>query len=296
MAKTTLKEKVFYGLICNEARVYKHWYTRFLLAGMDLERIRRVVGRIGRWKDWCYQWHQEGCRMEQMAMEARERGNRECAKRWFHESVACFHVGQHFFYFDDDLKRQCLEKIWSLYPQALALYPDHRRPIRVDIPFRDVSIPGYLRLCPDPGAPLVVQVNGLDNVKECEQHAIGRMLHRAGFNAIAFDGPGQGEMWPSMKMIPDYHRAVSTVIDWLADHHGRHIDMDRIGAIGFSMGGVRTPGRGPRQADQVRCRQRGACQPGLFAAGKTGQPDPFQGDPPCRGNAKPVRGRGKTGL
>ena len=44
----TLKEKFFYSLICNENRVYKHWYTRFLLAGMDLERVRRVVNRIRR--------------------------------------------------------------------------------------------------------------------------------------------------------------------------------------------------------------------------------------------------------
>lgn len=241
MIKLTLKEKIFYGLICSENRVYKHWYTRFLLSGMDLERIRRVVGRIGRWQYWCSAWYQEGCRLERMALEATDRGNRQCARRWFHEAVACFHVGQHFFYLDDDLKRRSLEKIWALYPQALKLCRDDDRPIRVEIPFRDALIPGYLRLQSKAGAPLVVQVNGLDNLKECEQHAIGHMLFKAGFNAITFDGPGQGEMWASMKMIPDYHTAVSAVIDWLSEHHGLHIDMDRIGAIGFSMGGFFAP-------------------------------------------------------
>ncbi len=241
MSRMSLKERIFYGIVCSEGRVYRHWYTRFLLGGVDLERIRRVVGRIGKWQNWCLEWFEEGCRMEHMAEEALAQGNSECARRWFHESAACFHVGQHFFYFDDALKAQSLEKIWSIYPRALSLYPDEHRPIRVDIPFRDAHIPGYLRLRPMPGKPLVVQINGLDNLKEIEQHTIGQMLWHAGFNTITFDGPGQGEMWKSMKMIPDYHAAVSAVIDWITREYAHHIDRERIGAIGFSMGGFFAP-------------------------------------------------------
>ena len=70
-----------------------------------------------------------------------------------HESAGCFQVGQHFFYFDDDLKNRSLEKIWSVYPRALALYGDQERPVRVDIPFRGVRIPGYLRLQPAADSP-----------------------------------------------------------------------------------------------------------------------------------------------
>jgi len=130
-------------------------------------------------------------------------------------------VGQHFFYFDDALKAQSLEKIWSLYPKVLALYPDNHRPTRVDIPFRGVQIPGYLRLQPTPGEPLVVQINGLDNLKEIEQHTIGQMLFQAGFNAITFDGPGQGEMRKSLKMIPDYHAAGEKELKFYPD--GEHV-------------------------------------------------------------------------
>jgi dienelactone hydrolase len=241
MTNMSLKEKVFYGLICNENRVYKHWYTRFLLAGLDLERIRRVVGRIRKWRDWCAEWFDEGCRLEQMAQAAATEGKNECAKRWFHESAGCFQVGQHFFYLDDDLKRRSLEKIWTIYPKALALYPEDQRPIRIDIPFRSVHIPGYLRLHSNAGQPLVIQINGLDNLKECEQHTIGQMLYCAGFNTVAFDGPGQGEMLKSMAMIPDYNQAVSAVLDWLEENHGHHIDMERVGAIGFSLGGFLGP-------------------------------------------------------
>ncbi|MHB9856691.1 alpha/beta hydrolase family protein [Streptomyces sp. YIM S03343] len=241
MSGLTLKEKIFYRLVCNEARVYRHWYTRFLLSGVDLERTRRVVGRVHRWHDWCREWYEEGSRLELMAEDALAHGNRECARRWMHEAIGCFHVGQHFFYLDDDIKQRCLEKIWSVYPKALTLHNGQGRPLRADIPFRGTTIPAYLRLQPTPGRPLVVQVNGLDNLKEVEQHAVGQMFYDAGLNTIAFDGPGQGEMWASMKAIPDYHTAVSAVIDWTDKHHGDHIDTSRIGAIGFSMGGYFAP-------------------------------------------------------
>lgn len=241
MTHLTVKEKVFYDVICNERRVYQHWYTRFLLAGVDLDRTRRVVARTRRWRDWCAQWYEEGTRLERQADEALAAGDRACARRWLHEAVGCFHIGQHFFYLDPVPKQRSLEKIWELYPRALDLYDGPGRPVRADIPFRGVRIPAYVRLRPEPGRPLVVQINGLDNLKEVEQHAVGRMFYDAGLNTIAFDGPGQGEMWSAMKMIPDYHAAVSSVIDWMTKQHGDHVDTGRIAAIGFSMGGFFAP-------------------------------------------------------
>lgn len=35
--KLSLKEKVFFGIICNENRVYKHWYRQYLNTGIDLD-------------------------------------------------------------------------------------------------------------------------------------------------------------------------------------------------------------------------------------------------------------------
>ena len=239
--RMTLKERIFYGLVCNERRVYRHWYTRFLLAGVDLDRIARVVARVPRWSRWCAEWHAEGEKLEHMADGALERGHKATARRFFHEAAGCFHVGQHFFYFDDDLKQRCLEKIWTLYPKALALDDDPTRPERVEIPYRGLTLPGYLRRRPEAGRPLVIQINGLDNLKECEQHTIGDMLCRAGFNALVFEGPGQGEMWARMKMAADYHTAASAVIDWAAANLAPHVDTKRIGVIGFSMGGFFGP-------------------------------------------------------
>ena len=99
------------------------------------------------------------------------------------------------------------------YKRALELYAEQQRPVRVEIPFRETVIPGYLRLAPQPKRPLVILINGMDNLKEVENHYLANQLLDAGLNVFTFDGPGQGEMWKSMKFIPDYEKAVSAVID-----------------------------------------------------------------------------------
>ncbi len=102
-------------------------------------------------------------------------------------------------------------------------------------------IPGYLRLAEEPNRPLIICINGLDNIKEAENHYMGNLLLDAGFNVFAFDGPGQGEMWQHMKMIPDYEKAISTIIDWFEKENKYAIDLTRIGTSGSSFGGYLSP-------------------------------------------------------
>lgn len=241
MEKLSLKEKIFYGFILNEKRVYKHWYTRFLICGVDLDRIRRVVSRIKNWYGWCSEWYKEGKALENLAEEALSKNNTITAKHLFHKAAACYHVGQHFFYIDPEQKNKALEKVWVNYQRAIELYDDDQRPIRIEIPFRDVKIPGYLRIQGKPNRPLVILINGMDNLKETEMHYFGKLLLDAGFNTFAFDGPGQGEMWKDMKFIPDYEKAVSAIIDWFEKNTRYDIDLKRIGTLGFSLGGYLSP-------------------------------------------------------
>jgi len=62
-------------------------------------------------------------------------------------------------------------------------------------------------------------------------------LVEAGFNVFAFDGPGQGEMWKNMKMIPDYEKTISTIIDWFEENNKYKIDLKKIATYGMSLGG-----------------------------------------------------------
>jgi alpha-beta hydrolase superfamily lysophospholipase len=120
------------------------------------------------------------------------------------------------------------------------------------VPFRGVLIPGYLRLTDRPNRPLIIFINGMDNLKEIELHHYGNMFTAAGFNTFAFDGPGQGEMWQDMKFIPDYEKAVSTIIDWFEENNIYNIDLQKIATLGWSLGGYLSP-RAAAFDKRIRC-------------------------------------------
>ena len=239
--KLSFKERLIYRFILNERRVYKHWYTRFLLCGLDLGRIRRVVSRIDTWYGWCSEWEKEGDHLKQLAEGALSRKEACSARGLFHEAAGCYHIGQHIFYIDYEQKNRVQEKVREMYERAVALYRKDQRPTKVEIPFRRVRIPGYVWRAQQRKYPLVILINGMDNLKEIEQHHFARMLSEAGFNVLTFDGPGQGEMWERMKFIPDYHEAVSAIIDWLEQNEDEHMDLKKIGTLGFSLGGYLSP-------------------------------------------------------
>jgi dienelactone hydrolase len=241
MENLSIKERIFYGWVCNEQRVYKYWYRRYLNAGVDLDRIRRVVARIKNWYAWCSEWSREGELLENLAEDALSKGNTYSARVFFHQAAGCFHIGQHFFYIDPDQKTRAEERLRTEYERAIALYDDAERPIRIEMPFRGTLIPGYLRLTDQPMRPLVIFINGMDNLKEIELHHYGTLLTAAGYNTFAFDGPGQGEMWRDMKFIPDYEKAVSAIIDWFEDNDKYNIDLERIATLGWSLGGYLSP-------------------------------------------------------
>lgn len=237
----SIKERIFFGLVCNEKRVCKHWYRRYLNAGVDLDRMRRVVSRINNWYGWCEEWSKEGTSLENLAEEALSKGNPYTARTFYHQAAGYYHVGQHFFYIDPEQKSKAEERLRDNYKKAIALYDSSERPIRIEVPFRKTSIPGYLRLTEQPNRPLVIFINGMDNLKEIELQHYGNMLTAAGFNTFAFDGPGQGEMWKDMKFIPDYEKAVSAIIDWFEENNKYNIDLKKIATLGWSMGGYLSP-------------------------------------------------------
>lgn len=239
--KLTLRERFAFRFIFNERRVYQRWYGRFLVFGIDYGRLRRVVARVDNWLDWCREWTKEGAELEDRAHAAADNGCRASAIASFHQAVACYHIGQHIFFIDPDQKEAAQTKARDCYKHAISLYPPAERPLRIEIPFDGVAIPGYLHQAPAPDRPLVIYINGMDNIKEAENHFLGRSIAAAGLNFFTFDGPGQGEMWRSKKFDLDYHRAVTAIIDWLQSHDSYSLDHTRIATLGFSLGGHLAP-------------------------------------------------------
>ncbi|MDV3130314.1 alpha/beta hydrolase [Mycobacterium sp. 21AC1] len=115
----------------------------------------------------------------------------------------------------------------------------------LDIAFGDGHLPAYFypALGPDSGTPkpTVVIHNGFDGTGE-EIYAFGgRAGQERGYNILAFEGPGQGQVIRTQGLTfrPDWENVVAPVIDYLLTRDD--VDADRIALIGISMGGVLAP-------------------------------------------------------
>ncbi|MBN1927406.1 MAG: alpha/beta hydrolase [Prolixibacteraceae bacterium] len=240
--KLSLKEKFVFKYIFNEKRVYKRWYGRFFLFETDYGRLTRVILRINSWQNWCKEWVKEGHCVEALADKAVERDYTNSAIKLYHQAVACYHIGQHFFFIDEEQREEAQENARKVYKKAISLYKKEERPIRIEIPYKGCIIPGYLHLSKEKNRPLIIQTNGMDNIKEAENHYFAKHIVPHNLNFFAFDGPGQGEMWKQMKFdVKDYPNVVSTVIDWFEANDNYDISVDKIALLGFSLGGFLAP-------------------------------------------------------
>ena len=114
---------------------------------------------------------------------------------------------------------------------------------RVEIPFRDTSLPAYFSKAPGDGPkPVLIMFNGLDSTKE---HMVSSATHHElaarGISTLMVDCPGSGEAL----RLRDLHSQIDTeewaaaCVDWL---EGRDdVDAGLIGLVGWSLGGYYAP-------------------------------------------------------
>ena len=115
------------------------------------------------------------------------------------------------------------------------------RPItRVEVPFGDKSLPGYLHLPrePKPGEkfPCAIGLDGMDGSKEIMCSMYGDKFLERGMAHFVYDGPGQGECTIRDIFVTESNHmdAAKAVYEWLAQHP--HIDASRLVLWGISFG------------------------------------------------------------
>ncbi|MGJ9371922.1 alpha/beta fold hydrolase [Nesterenkonia sp. CF4.4] len=115
--------------------------------------------------------------------------------------------------------------------------------VRHDVPFAGASLPAYLLpTTRSPAAATVLVHGGFDSVIE-EFYPVWQRIAAAGFDVVAFEGPGQGgaRTLSGLTFDHDWEKPVSAVLD--------HFQLERAALVGISMGGywaLRAAGREPR--------------------------------------------------
>ena len=217
-----------------------HWRPRFTANGIDVNDFDKAVAATIEWKDWGPNWLRIGDEHRALAEEAAAGGRTVSATDAHQRAAWCYHLGKFLWFEDGGLHDQLRELSIATYAKALPhLDPPGER---VEVPFEGTVIPGILRRPREAKRPpLVLLVPGLDSSKE-ELFTIENEFLRRGMATLAVDGPGQSENAPRFPIRPDWASVIGLLLDGLGGR--RDVDLDRVGLMGISMGGI----YGPRAA------------------------------------------------
>ncbi len=214
-------------------RVKEAWRPRFLANGVEPYDYETTVARVQRWDDWPREWRRTAEEHVAAADAAEVDGHLMTAANERRLAALAYHFA-HFNF--PDPKSEWVDatrrKVALFRKVAPYLDPPAER---VEIPFERIRIPAYLRKPRDVARPPVaLMFSGLDSTKE-EHTPFENVLLRRGLATLAFDGPGQGEVWEHMPGRVDWERAASAVVDYA---QGRaDVDGGRLVALGVSLGG-----------------------------------------------------------
>ena len=190
------------------------WYSWVGEAGM-LDEMRSVAPRIASYSDW---------KREFLALA-------ESASRQGHvlRSGYYFRAAEFFMRADDADRKSAREKFLSAVRSVYGVDPNERHAI----PYTDGQIEGFLpayRFTPAQSKGTIVFFGGFDSyIEELTQAFF--YLRDAGYEVIAFEGPGQGGALheAGLPMTAEWHKPVKAVLDYF--------QVNRVTLIGLSMGG-----------------------------------------------------------
>lgn len=113
---------------------------------------------------------------------------------------------------------------------------------RVEIPYEGSSFPGlFVKGHGEGPHPCMVFCNGLDSIKEMIYLSVREEFAKRGISLLALDHPGVGEALrlKGLTAVFDTERWASAAVDYLETR--KDIDHDRIGMMGWSLGGYYAP-------------------------------------------------------
>lgn len=212
--------------------------ARMNIAGhLDYSEISRILQQIRRRDDWLKVWMESSERHRSLASAAEHRQAWTSAGDAYLRASLCAHWAS--LYAPETEKTAAHRTSLDLYAAGAPWFEPPSQ--RVEIPFGNDVLPGYLRRVESGDTqPVAIMLGGADTNKE-ELHYWGTQFARRGLAVLAIDGPGQGELAGRYKRLTmrfdRYHEAVSAIIDWLQDQDLGDLTAERVGVFGNSLGG-----------------------------------------------------------
>jgi hypothetical protein len=220
------------------------YMTRVMLGravhgGSEIGEVLATIDRIEGPVDWRREWTRTARRARASADGRRSRGDFDGAGRAYLRAATYWACVTNTYAEGDDrdglleafhMHRACWDAFVDSFGGAHA---------RVDVPYEDTTLPGYLLRPDGTGAPrpTLVLTNGSDGALSglWSSGAAGALAR--GWNAFVYDGPGQQSMLyeRGVHFRPDWEAVLTPVVDTLVARPD--VDGERLMAYGISQGG-----------------------------------------------------------
>lgn len=216
-------------------------YANIADVGETLATIERIPEGDG--EAWVREWTATADRLRQQADESEKGGHRVSARaRLLRASTYYDHASQQAPGTSDPTRFTSLwEQHRQCWDRSIALFDT---PVeRVQIPFENTTIEGYFFKADASAAPrpTLILSNGSDGPVISQWSLGGSAAIARGWNAITFDGPGQGAALHRQKMYfrHDWEAVVTPVVDYILTR--TDVDPKRIALQGISQSGYWAP-------------------------------------------------------
>ena len=192
---------------------------------------------------WVTAWTALGRRLEAVAADCSRRGHRVSAARAHLRAANYLATAVNALTHSDDAE-QLLQVFRAHRGAWVGFVATTAWPVeRVDIPYEDTSLPGWL-FRPDGSGrtrPTLVANNGSDGALSGCWCGVAEGGLERGYNVLLFDGPGQQSMLfeRDVPFRPDWEKVLTPVVDFLLERDD--VDPARLGVYGVSQGGYWVP-------------------------------------------------------
>lgn len=210
--------------------------------GSDLGEVLVTAKEIpeGDEAAWLKSWERTADRVARLAEGSFARGHKVSAREAFFRASNYYRTAEFFKReapsVDADVARLS-GRSRDTFIEAAKLLDTPFELVR--IPYEGTTLPGYLFLVDDSGAPrpTIIYNNGFDSTQEESYFAIAAAALLRGYNVLAFDGPGQGAVIREQRLPfrADWEAVITPVVDFALSRE--EVAADAITLFGYSLGG-----------------------------------------------------------